>query len=66
MTGGSPTLPDDERIIRAAAQLDIEMLGEVLGWAASLQRTAEVPQQRRPDRGPPRLPVCAARSPSSP
>src|SRR6185503_13865148 len=47
--GRSPTLPD---IMRGWFELqpavDIEMIGEVLGWAARpyLQRTAEVLQQR--------------------
>src|SRR5690349_12725008 len=47
--GRSPTLPD---VMRAWFELqpvvDVEMLGEVLGWSARpyLQRTAEVLQQR--------------------
>ena len=63
--GRSPTLPD---VMRAWFELqpamDIEMLDEVLGWAARpyLQRTAEVLQQRVSlDRWMRRVcPVCAA------
>ena len=47
--GRSPTLPDVMRgWFELQPALDIEMLGEVLGWAARpyLQRTAEVLQQR--------------------
>src|SRR5262245_10546584 len=63
--GRSPTLPD---VMKEWFELnpgtDIEMLGEVLGWAARpyLQRTAEVLQQRVTlDRWlRPVCPVCAA------
>jgi len=63
--GRSPTLPD---LMRAWFEhqplMDVEMLGEVLGWAARpyLQRTAEVLQQRVSlDRWTQRVcPVCAA------
>src|SRR5215213_4100365 len=47
--GRGPTLPDVVRgWFELQPGLDIEMLGEVLGWAARpyLQRTAEVLQQR--------------------
>lgn len=47
--GRSPTLPDVMRgWFELQPAMDIEMLGEVLGWAARpyLQRTAEVLQQR--------------------
>ena len=47
--GRSPTMPDVMRAwFELQPGLDIEMLGEVLGWAARpyLQRTAEVLQQR--------------------
>jgi FdhE protein len=63
--GRSPTLPDVMRgWFELQPTVDIEMIGEVLGWAARpyLQRTAEVLQQRvsldvwmRPV-----CPVCAA------
>jgi len=63
--GRSPTLPD---VMRAWFDLgpsaDVEMLGEVLGWAARpyLQRTAEVLQQRVSLDGWGRrvCPVCSA------
>ena len=63
--GRSPTLPD---VMRAWFDLepanDVEMLGEVLGWAARpyLQRTAEVLQQRISLAGWTRrtCPMCAA------
>jgi len=63
--GRSPTLPD---VMKGWFELqhgmDIEMLGEVLGWAARpyLQRTAEVLQQRVAlDRWSRRVcPVCGA------
>jgi formate dehydrogenase maturation protein FdhE len=63
--GRSPTLPD---VMRAwfdqQGIMDIEMLGEVLGWAARpyLQRTAEVLQQRVSlERWTQRFcPICAA------
>lgn len=63
--GRSPTLPD---VMRAWFELqpvvDVEMLGEVLGWSARpyLQRTAEVLQQRVSlDTWTHRIcPVCAA------
>jgi FdhE protein len=63
--GRSPTLPDVMRgWFELQPVLDIEMLGEVLGWAARpyLQRTAEVLQQRVSlDRWTRRVcPVCAA------
>jgi FdhE protein len=63
--GRSPTLPDVMRgWFELRPVLDIEMLGEVLGWAARpyLQRTAEVLQQRVSlDRWTRRVcPVCAA------
>ena len=47
--GRSPTLPDVMRgWFEQQPAVDVEMLGEVLGWAARpyLQRTAEVLQQR--------------------
>ena len=63
--GRSPTLPDVMRgWFELQPALEIEMLGEVLNWAARpyLQRTAEVLQQRVPlDRWSRRVcPVCAA------
>ena len=63
--GRSPTLPDVMRgWFELQPALEIEMLGEVLGWAARpyLQRTAEVLQQRVSlDRWTRRVcPVCAA------
>jgi FdhE protein len=63
--GRSPTLPDVMRgWFEQQPALDIEMLGEVLGWSARpyLQRTAEVLQQRVSlDRWGRRIcPVCAA------
>jgi FdhE protein len=63
--GRSPTLPDVMRSwFEQQPALDIEMLGEVLGWAARpyLQRTAEVLQQRVSfDQWTRRVcPVCAA------
>ena len=63
--GRSPTLPDVMRAwFELQPVLDIEMLGEVLGWAARpyLQRTAEVLQQRVSlERWTRRVcPVCAA------
>jgi FdhE protein len=63
--GRSPTLPDVMRgWFEHQPALDIEMLGEVLGWSARpyLQRTAEVLQQRVSlDRWGRRIcPVCAA------
>jgi FdhE protein len=63
--GRSPTLPDVMRAwFELQPGLDIEMLGEVLGWAARpyLQRTAEVLQQRVSLDGWQRrvCPVCAA------
>jgi FdhE protein len=63
--GRSPTLPDVMRgWFEQQPALDIEMLDEVLGWAARpyLQRTAEVLQQRVSlDRWGRRIcPVCAA------
>ena len=63
--GRSPTLPDVMKgWFELQPGLDIEMLGEVLGWAARpyLQRTAEVLQQRVSlDRWSRRVcPVCAA------
>lgn len=63
--GRSPTLPDVMRgWFEQQPALDIEMLGEVLGWSARpyLQRTAEVLQQRISlDRWTQRVcPVCAA------
>ena len=63
--GRSPTLPDVMRgWFEQQPTLDIEMLGEVLSWAARpyLQRTAEVLQQRVSlDRWTGRVcPVCAA------
>jgi FdhE protein len=63
--GRSPTLPDVMRgWFEQQPALDIEMLGEVLGWSARpyLQRTAEVLQQRISlDRWMQRIcPVCAA------
>ena len=63
--GRSPTLPDVmKEWFDLQPGMEIEMLGEVLGWAARpfLQRTAEVLQQRvaldRWSRGV--CPVCAA------
>ena len=63
--GRSPTLPDVMRgWFEQRPALDVEMLGEVLGWAARpyLQRTAEVLQQRVSlDRWRQKIcPVCAA------
>lgn len=63
--GRSPTLPDVMRgWFEQQPALDIEMLGEVLGWSARpyLRRTAEVLQQRVSlDRWTERIcPVCAA------
>jgi FdhE protein len=63
--GRSPTLPDVMRgWFEQQPALDIEMLDEVLGWAARpyLQRTAEVLQQRVSLDGWGRriCPVCAA------
>src|SRR5918995_7160625 len=63
--GRSPTLPDVMRAwFEQQPTLDIEMLHEVLGWAARpyLQRTAEVLQQRVSlDRWTRRVcPVCSA------
>jgi transcription elongation factor Elf1 len=63
--GRSPTLPDVMRAwFELRPTLEIEMLGEVLGWAARpyLQRTAEVLQQRVSLDGWGRrmCPVCAA------
>src|SRR5687767_13764204 len=63
--GRSPTLPDVMRAwFELQPGLDVEMLGEVLGWAARpyLQRTAEVLQQRVSLDGWQRrvCPVCAA------
>jgi formate dehydrogenase maturation protein FdhE len=63
--GRSPTLPDVMRgWFEQQPALEIEMLGEVLGWAARpyLQRTAEVLQQRISlDRWRLKIcPVCAA------
>lgn len=62
--GRSPTLPDVMRAwFEHQPTLDIEMLDEVLGWAARpyLQRTAEVLQQRVSlDRWTRRVcPICA-------
>ena len=63
--GRSPTLPDVMRgWFELQPALEIEMLGEVLGWSARpyLQRTAEVLQQRVSLDGWGRrvCPVCAA------
>jgi formate dehydrogenase maturation protein FdhE len=63
--GRSPTLPDLLRAwFESRPTLEIEMLGDVLGWAARpyLQRTAEVLQQRISlDSWTHRIcPVCAA------
>jgi FdhE protein len=63
--GRSPTLPDVMRAwYESRPTVEIEMLGEVLGWAARpyLQRTAEVLQQRVSLEGWARrmCPVCAA------
>jgi formate dehydrogenase maturation protein FdhE len=63
--GRSPELPDVmRRWFDQQPGMDIEMLGEVLGWAARpyLQRTAEVLQQRVSLDGWKRriCPVCAA------
>jgi formate dehydrogenase maturation protein FdhE len=63
--GRSPTLPDVMRAwFEQQPTLDVEMLDEVLGWAARpyLQRTAEVLQQRVSlDEWTRRIcPVCAA------
>ena len=63
--GRSPTLPDVMRgWFELEPTLDIEMLGEVLGWSARpyLQRTAEVLQQRVSlDRWRLKIcPICAA------
>ena len=63
--GRSPTLPDVMRgWFELQPAMEIEMLGEVLGWAARpyLQRTAEVLQQRVSlERWSRRVcPVCAA------
>jgi len=63
--GRSPTLPDVMRAwFERQPTIEIEMLDEVLGWAARpyLQRTAEVLQQRVSlDRwSQPVCPICAA------
>lgn len=63
--GRSPTLPDVMRAwFERQPTIDIEMLDDVLGWAARpyLQRTAEVLQQRVSLEGWTRrvCPVCAA------
>jgi formate dehydrogenase maturation protein FdhE len=63
--GRSPTLPDVMRAwFERQPTIEIEMLDEVLGWAARpyLQRTAEVLQQRVSlDRWSQRVcPICAA------
>jgi formate dehydrogenase maturation protein FdhE len=63
--GRSPMLPDVMRgWFELQPSMDVEMIGEVLGWAARpyLQRTAEVLQQRVAlDRWTGRIcPVCAA------
>ena len=63
--GRSPTLPDVMRAwFEQQPVTDVEMLGEVLGWAARpyLQRTAEVLQQRVSLDGwtSGTCPVCAA------
>jgi formate dehydrogenase maturation protein FdhE len=63
--GRSPTLPDVMRAwFELQPTLDVEMLDDVLGWAARpyLQRTAEVLQQRVSlDQWAQRIcPVCAA------